>query len=668
MPRTVRAAYTVAPVLACLIAFLGLFVADQDGSVGQSFSITAVGGAGSANNARVADALESSALRSRATLVRIVTDRSEPSRRRTLLVTTAPGSMGAEWLAHGYPDFTRSMTTRVRPMSDLDRYDATADYQVIGNQRSAAGFAETMRRAVFEVKTTAVPTTVHQVLGTGLTDLIALVLVSSLGCASLCVVSTAGAPRRFALRRMAGHRRHIAAALDLVAVRASVVAAVVVAGPIGAALSWYNGLARVGELAACAGAASVVLLAPVVVAHGIGAGIAARVPIAVAVRGRRPAGSTVVLIVLARIPAMLLLVVSCFDLVSSSAVVESGGAARDVRAAGSAAQLWITAEPHPEIATQQYWNRFGRFAGAQLAHGGAFLSAVGELGGPGEPVPVLFVDSGYLRHHPLTASDGTSIERAETPVVWLSSERRARRGAIVDEVRAWSLGGRAHEVGSATLADHTRVYTYPGDDTVTSWLDDPVVVVVPDPAAVFTEDQLGSWLSSGDIVFEDAARAQEALGRADLAAEVSAVVGVGQEAAERARAAAVDQRVDAGVFLAAATIAALVAVLAAVVQRRRFGQGVFARFAAGWSPWRADRSMLLGEVAFLLLACCAAGKEAWDRGVGHVGLNAATDPRSVSTMCAPAFAVSAALVVCCISVIAIRVTAQRTVRAHGRET
>lgn len=669
VPRTIRAAYAVAPLVACVIAFLGLFQADQSGVLGSSTSITAVGGAGSDNNARLASSLEHTARASGGTLVREVADRASPSTKRTLLVTGAPGSAGAEWLERGYPDFTRSMRTSVRPMSDLDRYDASAVYRVFGGQGPTRAFEDALREARFSVTATAEPSVLRLAISSGFGDLTGLVVIVSLGCAVLCLVSTAGAPRRFAVRHVAGHSRLVAAFLDLTAMRWSVVAAAALVLPVAGLLALYNGFARPTGFAGVGAVAWGVLVAPIVLTHLLGATIACRVPPATALRGLRPARSAVVLAVLARVPATVLVVATCFDLVGSAAVVRAGDAERELRAAGHSVQLWVTAEPRAERNTQAYWDRLGAFAGSGLTDGDAFLAAVGELRAPeGESVPALYVDAGYLRRHTLTALDGTRVEAEDRPVVWVPSTRSHERDRIVEELRGWSLDRVADEVASGVLAGGTDAYTYPDDGDVAPWLRDPVVIVVPDPRATFPDDQLGSWLSTGDVVFASEGRARTALRSAGLTSEISAVVGVGQEAAERARVARVAERIDVGVLVATLLTACSLAVLAAVVHRRRHGQAVFVRFASGWSWWRANRELLVGELAFLVTAVVVAVRELSQRGVGRGGIDPASDPAAMSSPSAVPVAIAAALVVTVVSTWALSWTSRRAVRTHGRET
>lgn len=669
VPRAIRAAYAVAPLVACVIAFLGLFQADQGGVLGASTSITAVGRAGSDNNARLASSLEDAADETGGTIVREVADPSSPSTKRTLLVTGASGSLGAHWLERGYPDFTRSMSTLVRPMSDLDQYDASAEYQVFGRQNVATSFGTTLREAGFEVTSAAMPSTLERTIGDGTSDLAGLVVIVSLGCAVLCLVSTAGAPRRFAVRRVAG-RGHLAAlSLDLNAAGWSVGTAGALVMPIGSLLAVYNGLARSADFALVSAVAWGMLLMPILFAHVVGGAIACRVPAAIAIRGRRPARSAFVLTVLARVPATVLVVTTCFDLVGSAAVVRAGDAERELRAAGDSVQLWVTGESRPERNTQAYWDRLGAFSGAGLTDGDALLAAVGELtASDGEPIPALYVDAGYLRRHVVTAIDGTRVDAGDHPVVWVPSTRSPDRERIVDEVRRWSLDRVSDDVESGILASGVDVYTYPDDGSIAAWLRDPVVVVVPDPRAAFSEDQLGSWLSTGDVVFASEGRARTALRSAGLAAEISAVVGVGQEAAERARAARVAERIDAGVSATTLLTAAVLAALAAVVHRRRRGQAVFVRFASGWSWWRANRALLVGELAFLVTAVVVTARELWDRGIGRSGLDPTTDPAAMSAPSAVPVAITAALVIALVSTWALSWTARRAVRTHGSET
>ncbi len=132
-PRALVLAYAIPPVLAFVLAFVGLTVADETSVVGATSSVTVSLGGAARSNRIIAGAITRVAEEHHATVVRMVADRADPDGRRTALVTDAPGTLGEQWLRDGYPDFSSAVSTRVRPMADLDRVDPTGTYELFGD-------------------------------------------------------------------------------------------------------------------------------------------------------------------------------------------------------------------------------------------------------------------------------------------------------------------------------------------------------------------------------------------------------------------------------------------------------------------------------------------------------------------------------------------------------
>ena len=116
----------------------------------------------------------------------------------------------------------------------------------------------------------------------------ALIASVLLGCGTLCLLGTIGAPRRAAVHRLNGRSAASVVLIELTEIRVApaVLAAVT---PLVAIMLWsYNRFAALPVLASSVAAFCLVLLLPIVAVHIAGTVMACRVPIATAIRGTRP--------------------------------------------------------------------------------------------------------------------------------------------------------------------------------------------------------------------------------------------------------------------------------------------------------------------------------------------------------------------------------------------
>jgi hypothetical protein len=395
--RSVTLAYCVPPLLAFVLGFIGLVQVSEAGIVGASSVVTAAAGAETGSNQRVANALEQVAEAEHATIARVVADREAPTTRRVALVTDAPSSRGAGWLLDGYGDFTRSMATTVRPMSDLDQFDPTGSYSVFGDDDAQRAVVAALADAGYEVSVERVPFLQRVGAADGLDQTLAVVGALVSGCVVLCLMTTVGAPRRSAVRRLHGGTTAAIVIQELRELRTAVLVTAIGVPVAAIGLWFYNGLGSAATLAAAISLFCAGLLVPIVVAHTIGTVVACRQPLAGALRGARPAGALLLVAQIARVPALLLLVAAVFELTGAVTTARQGTAERDLRAAGETVQLWVTPDPRP-VDEQEYWDRIGDFTGRALERRDAFLTAAVEVStGRGKStVPALFVDQGYL--------------------------------------------------------------------------------------------------------------------------------------------------------------------------------------------------------------------------------------------------------------------------------
>lgn len=667
--RSVRLAYVVPPVLAVVLAFLGCLQLSQGGLVGVSSVVTVSSGTGAVSNRAVARALEQVAHEHHATIAKTVADRSEPTSRRTALVTDVPGTSGATWLRDGYADFDPGTTTTVRPMSTLDRYDPSGAFEVIGDEQARRATVRALVAAGFETTSERVPFPTRIGLTGGVAGATSLVGVLVLGCVTLCLVGTVGAPRRTAVGRLHGRGTLQLVGAELGEARTTVVV-VAVGSPVVAAVLWcHDRLAAWPTFATAAVVACAALLVPVLAAHALGTVVDCRRPVAAALRGARPPGVLVLVAQAARVPAVLLLVAAVSDLGAAAAVAGSGSTERDRRAAGDTVQVWVTPDPRPGGTTQRYWDRIGAFTGAALDRHQALLSAAVEVptGVGAGTVPAVFVDAGYLRRQDLRTAGGDRVTTVGDAVtVWTPAGLDRR--ALVEALTAWELRGapdlRHDDVGGGVLG-RQQVWTYPGDGTSAPWLSGAVVVVVPEPSRVFTADQLGAWLSTGDVVFSSRAAADAAIAHSGLSDEFSAVVAVGQAAAEQQRGAATTLGVGVVTTLAAFVVAVVLAALAVVAHHRRHGRLLFVDVAVGRSFVRANALLLAVEAALVVVATVVALDDWWDRRADGTGAVSALDPAAQVAGPAAVGAVLAVLVVTGAALVVTVRSSRAVVRTRG---
>ncbi|EYT62560.1 hypothetical protein H489_0113225 [Curtobacterium flaccumfaciens UCD-AKU] len=668
--RSVTLAYLVPPLLASVLGFVGLVQVSEAGIVGASSVVTAAAGAETGSNQRVATALEQVAEAEHATIARMVADRAAPTTRRVALVTDAPSSRGAGWLLDGYEDFTRSMVTTVRPMSELDQFDPTGSYSVFGDDDARRATVRALADAGYEVSVERVPLLQRIGVTDGLDQTLALVGALVSGCVALCLMTTVGAPRRSAVRRLHGDTTAAIVIQELAELRTAVLVTAIGVPVAAIGLWFYNGLASAATLAVAISAFCVGLLVPVVVAHTMGTVVACRQPLVGALRGARPAGALLLVAQIARVPALLVLVAAVFELTGAVTTARQGTAERDLRAAGETVQLWVTPDPRP-VEEQAYWDSIGDFAGGALERHDAFLAAAVEVssGSGKSTVPALVVDQGYLDLQDVRSEDGARITTDGAEIaVWMPADSGLSRERLVEGLTEWQLrdapAALLEHVTGGTLA-RQQVYSYPDDASSRAWLEDAVIVVVPTPGDVFSADELGSWLSTGDVVFTSRAAAERSIGASGLRTEFSAVVAVGQSAAEQARHAAMTVAIGTGTLVSTLAVSVMLGMVATIAHRRRHGRAMFAKFTSGVSPVRTDAGLLTIEAGLVSIAVIAVVNTWWSQRPDGSGLRSALDPVVQSAGVAAALALVTLAAVSATSLVVMAVTARRTARNRG---
>jgi len=250
----------------------------------------------------------------------------------------------------------------------------------------------------------------------------------------------------------------------------------------------------------------------------------------------------------------------------------------------------------------------------------------------------------------------------------MPADSELSRDRLVAGLTEWQLrdapDALLEHVTGGTLA-RQQVYSYPDDASSRAWLDDAVIVVVRTPVDVFSADELGSWLSTGDVVFTSRAAAERSIGASGLRAEFSAVVAVGQSAAEQARHAATAVAIGTGTLVSTLAVSIMLGMVATIAHRRRHGRALFAKFTSGVSPVRTDAGLLTIEAGLVSISVIAVVNTWWSQRPDGSGLRSALDPVAQSAGVAGAIALVALAAVSATSLVVMAVTARSTARNRG---
>jgi hypothetical protein len=263
-------------------------------------------------------------------------------------------------------------------MADLDRVDPTGTYELFGDDAARHDLVRAFDSVGYGATTESIRALTLLGIGETVDGTLGLVGILVLGSATACLVATVGSPRRCAVRRLHGQSAVRILRQELSALGTSA-AVLLVGAPLAGVGVWIvNRAAQWPALVAASALLCAALLTPVLLAHATGVLLACRRPLVVALRGSRPPGGIVGLARIARLAATLLLVAAVSGLVGAEVVARTSGTDRDLRAAGTVVQLWITPDPRP-IESQAYWDRLGRFAGGALQDHDALLNALREV-------------------------------------------------------------------------------------------------------------------------------------------------------------------------------------------------------------------------------------------------------------------------------------------------
>ena len=127
-------------------------------------------------------------------------------------------------------------------------------------------------------------------------------------------------------------------------------------------------------------------------------------------------------------------------------------------------------------------------------------------------------------------------------------------------------------------------------------------------------------------MFKNRTVAERSIDTSDVRREFSAVVAVGQVAAEQARHAATMTVIGTGTVVSTLIVSIMLGMVATIAHRRRHGRALFAKLASGISAVRADAGLLSIETALVSIAVIAIVNTWWGATPGRERAQLGTRP------------------------------------------
>ncbi|GAA3749118.1 bacteriocin-associated integral membrane family protein [Salinactinospora qingdaonensis] len=626
--RSIAFTHAAFLVFSAALAFLVMRGLDENSIVGQSAVLWVRDSDGSANSSQVVNTVESFGRDHRITVGRKVADLRDPGGRRHLYLTTAAAdSAAASWPAEGYPAFGRAVDTEVHPFTELDQRDPRGFYYIFGprhyvydlaDELSALGLRGEVQPAI----------TLHDwlgVFGDG-------PLPAAFNVAILCGIVAVGSgvllnAKAYGVLRLQGRSFSRILLGDLGRLgRFWLAALTATAAATVGVLGFYNGLAQFGMFVRVALFFLAIFTLVGLATHVAALTLLHGTDVLGALKGKVPARLATAGAYAARIPAMLLVSgILGATLVSLGEMREYQDSRAAYEEAGDATQIFITGSVSDQERMDTVigsWLRRAGAAGQTVLVGQERPEQFVPQGSPPPAFEVLVVNDTYLEQQPVLSPSGErygASRGGQNRVRVLVPETLHRRSAdIMAGVTGWvdfqTRDNRDLQVDIERLPTEAgqSMFTYgselPGA-TAADFVDDPVIVAVPNGSDVLHDMSYFDYATQEAIVFDDPRDVSAAISEPPLSTYVNGMQPVAQQAAEEYRDLVGDFRLEVFNLAAGVLVVFITGISVCIIHTRKNAQGIFARHISGWTFAATHRRLLTVEA---LLAFAFVGWATWD--------------------------------------------------------
>ena len=648
---------------------------DWDGVVHVSGSLPAL------SDAEFVDEVVDIAASSGVTLTHYVPDRENPTAGGTYFQTTDLDHH-AGWLRSGhYPEFTRGLSMRVEPMSELGDSYRRGYYFVSGDD--AAMYEVADRFAALGMQADPIEVSMwRKVMETSAdapTD--SLLRLAFFLVIALTVAGALLAARSNAVRELHGRSFGECIASDLVAALRSLAGyATVYAVAAAAFMGWYNQLHWFGTFLTVQLWFAAAFLACFTFFHVSAVAAVRRMDILSRIKGELRSRLVHALMYAARLAAIPIAIGAIALVVHQERLVDAKVLDGAVWSSTSGnVQLGLASQPTEE-AQRAAETALGNWIDDQERAGEVIfvdrmpIQGFDPEGSAGvDPTrEVLTVNSSYLTERPVLDSAGRAVEDPGDEVLLLVPQDVAgdtedlvdsARRLVDAELHLRDLGPGEDtarpDVRLVRTQPDQRLFTYLNQvsDDQDPFVTDPLVVVLPSSAPIYAPTQWSAYLSTGKVIFKDKDRTEAALEREDLLPFVADVSEIEVTNALQAR--EVGLRANIYRLNLLAVLAALVATALGftVVHTRRHASAIFAQHIHGWSFVRRHWQLL--TVDTLLLAALAVRWISQTRTAGYDPLQPEVAPEPPAWIPWPAVGLSGILLWTALAVLAVQLVRRR---------
>ena len=602
--RSVRLALVFAMLIAVVGSFVILTGTEDSAPLGVKGTVQVAGPSPSVPASQTVRSIEETARDSGADLVKLVDDMRDPGAARTLYVAVGNGSgQPAGWLAHGYPAFSRSVSTKVLAFGDLEDQDPRGNYFVFGNAQATGAFADRFRADGYQVDVRTDYTLsylawlANQPLGTSF-------IVGVLLCVMLAGMFALLNAKGYAVQRLQGNGSWSIIGRDVRAnARFAGTALAVVAVLFIGFLAWYNHARHLGKSLALAAAILACFLAFIMVAYLFGFALTSRSRLLESLKGRLPRFAST-LIYCVRIPAVI---------IAAWAMVYAGYAATQALGQVDAQQAWQSAGQasaihlNPRLSQEEqdeYSITTGNWLISQERQGTMILAQEATIRDlpidtsamPSNPglldTDTLTVNSNYLRAQHITDQHGQRITQipANGVLIILPDVAPDQQESLTRAVRSY-IAGQAQmydvnpQVSVLVGSRDQSVFGYgqTGNPNAQAIFHDAVLIATNADSGIFSPDDYTSFASQGNALLTDPDESLISLREAGLQPFIFAISSASANAASEFAKLQMSLRIHLMNVLIAIAILIASGLAAAQTHVRVNAQQVFARYVHGWS-------------------------------------------------------------------------------------
>lgn len=619
--RSLRLLHVVTWIVATVLAFIVVSSRNDGAPLPATATITVRTWTGSSTLEDLRSALEQHARQKQITFAQEIADFGNRGAVRHLYLADGdPLVPGATWLADGMGDFGGSMSTVVHPLRDLGTQSPLGAYDVFGDYGKAEElrtFFASRGMSVDLVEIGRVGSVPRPVVLTG--AIVALLIISMVG--AFVVAGT----RRYAVGRLHGLSYGSLLMIDLRRFAPTwAISGLAVLSLAGLVVLLRYGSPGIGLFLVTAGAIQLVLLLAAAVAHALILAMVISVEMSLALKGELPAWAltftayglrlTAVIIALGTIATTLTLAADVTARDRSRAAFEHLGKTSTITL-GNAYTIEDQNKLHETVGP--WLRKVDREHGLLLSAQQVIASSDPQWRG----VNTLIVNDKFFADQPVHLAGGGTVHAADPGQItvmipdarWdtrtqlrsqlgLDAQLRPKTNINYEWVRA-APDQRFFTYAPASESSESKEQVW---NTTTTFVTDPVIVVMPSGQGWLSDTSYSAIASQGGALFSDPRIVSTAVRQEPrLERFVRGVTPVANKAAAALTEQTAQLRMSLFTAIISCFVVAMTGVAAALIHTRQMAQRIFVRHLNGWPFATIYRTILIVELTLL------AGLLAW---------------------------------------------------------